>query len=104
MIKQLLLVYGLGLLVTFTFHFHVSPPNKNKHSRVVGHFSFPLSLSTFTFHFSGLLVSPVAGGGCELGYVAHSDPKGQVSPLFRQDILARIFLSGSIFGLFLKAR
>ena len=28
--------------------------------------------------FSGLLVTPVAGGGCELGYVAHSDPKGQV--------------------------
>merc|ERR1719234_266024 len=25
-----------------------------------------------------LLVNPVAGGGCELGYVAHSDPKGQL--------------------------
>jgi len=29
-------------------------------------------------YLTGLLVTPVAGGGCELGYVAHSDPKGQL--------------------------
>ena len=40
--------------------------------------AFSLSLS-IKILISGLLVTPVAGGGCELGYVAHSDPKGQVS-------------------------
>ena len=50
-----------GLLVTFTFH-------------LIIYFHF-----SYNYLFSGLLVTPVAGGGCELGYVAHSDPKGQVS-------------------------
>jgi len=29
-------------------------------------------------YLTGTLVTPIPGGGCELGYVAHSDPKGQL--------------------------
>ena len=49
-------------------------------------FSFKTTLGLFNFKtqmspFScpGLLVTPLPGGGAELGYVAHSDPKGQVT-------------------------